>query len=378
MFQKLKKILVIGCIIILVVLGAYFGWKMMKPKPVAQAMKTIVDAVKVDAEEIIPKASFVAKIESKDTVGLRARVTGFLQERLFQEGDFVKKGQKLFVIEQVNFEAAVREARANYDSALATEKNASQSYERAQKLYKTKDISKAKLDDAEAASDSAKAHVAQAKARLDLAEQDLEYTTITAPMDGKIGEAAFSVGELIGPSSGVLAKIVTVNPMDAVFSVSENQLLLLRQQFKDTENTEVHFITADQREYPELGTLSFIDTSLDEAMNTLKMKASFPNPEHKLISGQYGRVILQAKTPTDVLIIPQRAVQRTPGNEYVLIVNEESKIEKRPIQTGSELDDFMVEILSGVKAGETVVVDGFQKIAEGMPVEVQYLDMKKE
>ena len=378
MFQKLKKILLFIGIAIVVVVGVYWGWKMIHPKPVAQAMKTSVDAIKVQSESIIPKASFVAKIESKDAVGLRARVTGFLQERLFQEGDFVQKGQKLFIIEQVNFEAAVREARANYDSALATEKNAFQSYERAQKLYKTKDISKAKLDDAEAARDSAKAHVAQAKARLDLAEQDLEYTTITAPMDGKIGEAAFSVGELIGPSSGVLAKIVAVNPMDAVFSVSENQLLLLRQQFKDTENTEVHFFTADQQEYSEIGTLSFIDTTLDEAMNTLKMKASFPNPQHKLISGQYGRVVLQAKTPTDVLVIPQRAVQRTPGSEYVLTVNEEQKIEKKQIQTGGELDDFMVEILSGLSSGETVVVDGFQKIAEGMPVEVHYLDTKKE
>ena len=378
MFQKLKKILVIGCAVIIVSCCAYWVWKIATPKQAPQQVKTSVDAIKVESEAIIPKAAFVAKIESKDTVGLRARVTGFLQERLFQEGDFVKKGQKLFVIEQVNFEAAVREARANYDSALATEKNASQSYERAQKLYKTKDISKAKLDDAEAARDSAKAHVAQAKARLDLAEQDLEYTIITAPMDGKIGEAAFSVGELIGPSSGILAKIVTVDPMDAVFSVSENQLLVLRTQFKDTENTEVHFVMADQREYPEIGTLSFIDTTLDEAMNTLKMKASFPNPQYKLISGQYGRVILQAKNPTDVLVIPQRAVQRTPGNEYVLIVNEEQKIEKRQIQTGGELDDFMVEILSGLNAGETVVVDGFQKIAEGMPVAVHYLDMKKE
>ena len=378
MVRSLIKKLVICVLIILVIVGGYYSWKKMQSKPVAQTMQTVVDAIRVEAEAIIPKASFVAKIESKDTVGLRARVTGFLQERLFQEGDFVKKGQQLFVIERVNFEAAVREARANYDSAVATEKNALQSYERAQKLYKTKDISKAKLDDAEAASDSAKAHVAQAKDRLDLAEQDLEYTIITAPMDGRIGEAAFSVGELIGPSSGVLAKIVTVNPMEAVFAVSENQLLLLRQQFKDAENTEVHFITADQKEYPEVGTLIFMDTTLDEAMNTLKMKASFPNPQYKLISGQYGRVVLQAKSPTDVLIIPQRAVQRTPGNEYVLVVNDEHKIEKRQIQTGAELDDFKVEVLSGLKVGETVVVDGFQKIAEGMPVEVRYLNMKQE
>ena len=346
----------------------------MKPTPTAQTQLPTVDAVKVESISIVPRASFVAKIESKDTVGLRARVTGFLQERLFQEGDFVKKGQKLFVIEKVNFEAAVREAKANYDSAVATEKNAAQAYERAQKLYKTNDISKAKLDDAEAARDSATAHVAQAKARLDLAQQDLEYTVITAPMDGKIGEATFSVGELISPSSGVLARIVTVNPMDAVFSVSENQLLILQQQFKSTENTEVVFLRGDQQEYAEIGTLSFVDTTLDEAMNTLKMKASFPNPKNQLISGQYGRVVLRAKTPTNVLVIPQRAVQRTPDAEYVLVISPENKVEKKIVQTGVELDKFQAEIISGLQAGETVVVDGFQKIAEGIPVNVNYIE----
>ena len=372
MLRKLTKI-VLGVCVVAALVGGYWFWKSGTKTPPVQGKMPVVDVVKATEKAIIPKAAFVAKIESQDTVGLRARVTGFLQERLFQEGDFVHKGQSLFVIERVNFEAAVREARANYDSAVATEKNAQQTYERATKLYKTKDISEAKLDDAEAAKDSAKAHVAQAKARLDLAEQDLEYTVITAPMNGRIGEATFSVGELIGPSSGVLAKIVTVNPMDAVFSVSENQLLLLRQQFKDTANTEVHFITSDQKEYEEVGSLSFMDTTLDEAMNTLKMKASFPNPQYKLISGQYGRVVLQAKTPTQVLVIPQRAVQRTPEEEYVLLVNAENKIEKRAVQTGAELDDFGVEILSGLKAGEIVVVDGFQKIAVGIPVESRYL-----
>ena len=374
MFRRLIKILGIIFVCALCIYCVFVGWKKMQPVQKKQAQQTVVDVVEVKSVEIVPEASFVAKIESKDSVGLRARVTGFLQERLFQEGDFVKKDQQLFIIEKVNFEAAVREAKANYDSAFATEKNADQSFVRAQKLYQTKDISKAKLDDAEAARDSAKARVAQAKARLDLAQQDLEYTVITAPMDGKIGESVFSVGELIGPNSGILAKIVTVNPMDAIFSVSENQLLILQKQFKTPENTEAFFVTADQQKYPEVGSVTFIDTTLDEAMNTLKIKASFPNPNNKLISGQYGRVLLRAKTPTDVLTVPQRAVQRTPSEEYVLIVNNEGKIEKKVVQTGSEFEGFSVEILSGLSTGDIVIVDGFQKIGIGMPVQTNLIE----
>lgn len=374
MFKNWKKVLVSVCVFGVCCYGGYLAWKAMRPAQTVQAQLPAVDVVKAETKKIVPEASFVAKIESKDSVGLRARVTGFLQERLFQEGDFVKKGQQLFIIERVNFEAAVREAKANYDSAAATEKNAEQSFERAQKLYKTKDISKAKLDDAEAARDSAKARTAQAKARLDLAEQDLEYTTITAPMDGKIGEATFSVGELISPNSGVLARVVTVDPMEAIFSVSENQLLILQKQFKNAENTEAFFVTSDQQKYPETGTLNFVDTTLDEAMNTLKMKASFPNPDGKLISGQYGRVLLRAKEPTDVLVVPQRAIQRTPTEEYVLVVNQESKIEKKVVQTGSELEGFSVEVLSGLSDGDVVIVDGFQKIAVGIPVQANMIE----
>ena len=120
--------------------------------------------------------------------------------------------------------------------------------------------------------------------------------------------------------------------------------------------------------------MSFIDTTLDEAMNTLKMKASFPNPKNKLISGQYGRVSLRAKKPTDVLVVPQRAVQRTPAEEYVLTVNQENKIEKRVIQTGSEFEGFSVEVLSGLSSGEIVVVDGFQKIGVGIPVHTNVIE----
>lgn len=356
--------------------GAYWGYGLYKSAGQRGAMQMgapAVSVIEVARQNVHPEVSFVAKIESMDKVGLRARVTGFLQERLFNEGDMVKEGQPLFVIEKVNFEASVREAEANYEQAQAQATNAKAQYDRTQKLFKTKDVSEARLDETKAAHMSAMAAVSQMKARLDLAKQDLDYTEITAPMSGKIGESAFSVGELIGPSSGVLAEIVKIDPIDAVFSVSENEMLSLQYQFRDQQagNAIVKFYTSDGRQYPYEGRFSFVDNALDEAMNTLKLKASFPNPDGKLISGQYGRVVLTSPTTISDIVIPMKAVQRDMLGAFVYVVGAENVIEKRAIKTGTELPNFEVVVREGLNPGEKIVVEGFQKIAPNIAVTPQ-------
>ena len=370
MFKKIFG----GIVVILLVIAGYYGWRLTRPQAPLQQQVPVVDAVRLKETEMYPEASFVAKIESQDKVALRARVSGFLQKRLFQEGDIVQKDQPLFIIEQVNYESAVKSAEANLAKALASAKNAASQFDRTQKLYQTKDVSKAKLDEAEAANDSAKATVNQMQALLDVAKQDLDYTVIRAPMDGKIGESAFSVGELIGPTSGILAQVVKIDPIDAVFSVSENQLMQLRRQFPSTDDVQAHFIFSDEREYPVIGKVDFIDVVLDEQMNTLKMKASFANPQGKLISGQYGRILLKGTKPSTILAIPQRAVQHDKTSAFVYVVTPESKIEKRTVILGTDLPDFLYEVESGLKAGEVIVTDGFQKIAPGAPVKANLAD----
>ncbi len=372
-----KKKVIKGIIIAAVVAGAaYWGYGMYQSSTKRGAMQMgapAVSVIEVARQNVHPEVSFVAKIESMDKVGLRARVTGFLQERLFNEGDMVKEGQPLFVIEKVNFEASVREAEANYEQAQAQATNAKAQYDRTQKLFKTKDVSEARLDETKAAHMSAMAAVSQMKARLDLAKQDLDYTEITAPMSGKIGESTFSVGELIGPDSGVLAEIVKIDPIDAVFSVSENEMLSLQYQFRDQSNgnATVKFYTSDGREYPYEGRFSFIDNALDEAMNTLKLKASFPNPDGKLISGQYGRVVLTSPTTISDIVIPMKAVQRDMLGAFVYVVGAENIIEKRAIKTGTELPNFEVVVREGLNPGEKIVVEGFQKISPNIAVTPQ-------
>lgn len=367
--SKVKKI-ILGAVILG---GAYYGYSMWmdaKMRGAHQMPATSVSVIEVSQKSVYPEASFVAKIEAQDKVGLRARVTGFLQERLFKEGDMVEKDQPLFIIESVNFEAKVREAAANLSQAEAKAVNARSQYDRTKTLFKTKDVSESKLDETRAAYDSANAVVAQMKASLDLAQKDLDYTTIKSPMSGKIGESLFSVGELIGPEAGVLAEIVKINPIDAVFSVSENQLLSLQQQFEATtaKSAKVRFFLSDGSEYPEAGTFSFVDNALDEAMNTLKLKASFPNPQNKLISGQYGRLVLTGSKTISDIVIPMRSIQRDMLGAFVYVVNKEGVIEKREVKTGTELPNFDIIVTDGLKVGEKVVIEGFQKIQPNMTV----------
>lgn len=364
-----KKTILAGAV--LLVAGGAVWYKMHSPVAMqARQMPPVsVSALKIEAQEIYPETSFVAKIESKDTVGLRARVQGFLQKRLFNEGDLVKENQPLFIIEPVNFEAGVREAKANVAKAQAQVKNMKAQFERTQKLFQTKDVSESKLDEMEAEYLSAEAMLAQSKAQLDLAQKDLEYTTIVAPMDGKIGESTYSVGELIGPSSAVLAKVVRINPIDAVFSVSENQLLSLQKNFKKNGKINVSFLKSDGSKYEKDGSIDFVDVTLDEAMNTLKIKASFPNESGELISGQYGRIVLKSLEPRPEIVVPQKAVQQDMTGTYVYVLNDAGQVERREVTRGEELEDFKVIITQGLNVGETIVTEGFQKIAPHMTVQ---------
>lgn len=379
--NKFTKFLLSTAIIASISYGVYYGYQTYtatQPQSVVQQQAPVVSVFVAQDKEIYPEVSFVAKIESQDKVDLRARVTGFLQERLFNEGDVVEAGQPLFIIEKVNFEARVREAEANLAKAEAQSVNAKSQYERTKTLYKTKDVSAAKLDETLAAYDTAKATISQTKANLDLAKKDLEYTIIKSPMSGKIGESKFSVGELIGPDSGVLATIVKINPIDAVFSVSENEMLSLNKQVRSgtaMDDVQVRFFTSDSEEYPEKGRLSFVDNRLDEAMNTLKIKASFPNPNGQLISGQYGRIVLTGKHTVTDLVIPMRAVQRDMLGAFVYVVGPDNIVQKREIKTGLELSNFDIIVLDGLKVGERVVIEGFQKIQPNIPVNPTVVDL---
>ena len=388
----MKKTIITIAILALLGVGAYsfreqitalYSGKKTSADVVPQ-QKISVDVVKTKVEDFYPSLSFVAKIEAKDQVDVRARVTGFLTKRLFKEGDFVKEGQLLFEIEKDQFEASVNNAQANLAKAKATEENAQAQFKRTQDLFKTKDVSEARLDERKAEYSTAKALVKQAQAQLDIANLNLNYTDVLSPISGRIGSARYSTGSLIGPDSGSLAKIVSINPIYAVFSVSENQLLQLRDFWDDegAQNIDISFEYANGSVYPYQGEMNFIDIALDEQMNTMRMRASFENPKGELISGQYGRVEMKFKKPRKALLLPSELILRDLVGAYVYVVNNNNILEQKRITEGLELSDGMVIIESGLNAGDKVLASHLQMAPRfvGIPVEptIKTLEKAKE
>lgn len=370
----MKKTLI--TLVILAVCG-YAGFSYYKSytaKSQAPTMaRPMVEYVDVSEQSFYPTVSFVAKIESKDKIAVRARVTGFLEKRLFKEGDEVQKGQLLYQIEKDQFEADVRRAEGNLAQAEANALNAKAQYNRAVDLFKTKDVSEANLDQRKAEYDTSVALVKQAQSALDVAKLNLDYTDIRALQSGRIGESAYSEGALVGPDSGELARIVSLDPMYAEFSVSENQVLQLREMFDkggNDDTTDIQFIFSNGRVYPYKGKLNFVDVALNEQMNTLKMRVSLPNPDRVLISGQYGRVKLTSTLPQKAILLPSMLVQRDLAGPFVYMLNAENQVIQQRITVGVELTDGQVVIESGLKIGDRVIANNFQKLSYMMGVSV--------
>ncbi len=312
--------------------------------------------------------SFPARVEAVESVTLKTRVSGFLKERLFEEGDIVKKGQLLFTIEREPFEARVAEAEANLAKAKADAKNSQLNFNRALELRKTGNISQSTVDTREAESTVAKAAVLQAEAALNIAKLDLDYTNVKAPFTGKIGLAAFSSGEYL-PANTVLAQIVSFNPINAIFSVSEQELLSMQKAgvFNNNGNLSVSLIMADSSVYRYSGQINFTDVVVNDGTDTIKLRAVFPNPEKQLVSGQFVSLLMEYEAPTEKIIIPQEALMSSVASKYVYVIDSQNKVVNKPVQVGVEQGKNIV-VLNGLEAGELVIREGLQKVRPGQEV----------
>ncbi len=317
---------------------------------------------------------FPGRVEAVSTVTLKARVAGFLKDRLFEEGDIVKKGQLLFTLEREPFEAKVAEAAANLAKMEADAKNAKLNLDRALELRKTGNISQATLDAREAENSIAKGQVLQAHAALNLAKLDLSYTSIKAPFTGKIGLADYSAGEYL-PVNTTLATIVSIDPTNVLFSVSERELLSMQNAGilkPDSDNLAISLVMADSSVYRYGGQLNFTDVVVDDSTDTVKMRAVFANPTKQLVSGQFVSVLLEYDSPVEKIIIPQAAVLSSVTSKYVYVVDAQNKIVNKPIQVGIEQGKDIV-VINGLEAGERVVVNGLQKVRPGQEVIIDSL-----
>jgi membrane fusion protein (multidrug efflux system) len=345
-------------------------------KTQAQAPPTPPPAVGVQPammKGVSRSAEFVGRIKAIDTVQLRARVEGFLDKVSFIEGDEVKPDQLLYQLEAVQYQAQLDQAKANLAAARAQELNAQLQYNRALELIKRQNIPQATVDQDQANLDAAKANVLQTRAAMTLAEVNLGYTSIKAPIAGRIGRTAFTQGNLVNPSSGVLATIVSQDPIYVLFPVSVRQLEEARAASRQeghelTKQIEILVRLPNGQEYPHPGVWNYTDPQVDQQTDTVTVRGTLPDSNRQLVDGQFVTVQVRERAQQPRLVIPQAALQIDQAGSYVLVVGGDHKAEIRRIQTGPEQQtDVIVE--SGLKEGEEVIVDGVQKVRPGQVVQ---------
>ncbi|MGO1076237.1 efflux RND transporter periplasmic adaptor subunit [Inquilinus sp. CA228] len=315
--------------------------------------------------------TFVGRVQAVNKVDLVARVEGFLQQRNYTEGQEVKAGELLFVLEKDTYQASVDQAQANLASAQATADNDKLQTDRARELIKNQNVAQSTLDDRIAAEKSAVAAVQQNQAALEQAQINLGYTQIAAPFDGRVGISTFSVGALVGPSTGTLATIVSQDPIYVIFPVSDRFIQDVQQQTGtgrvEPQDVVVKLTLANGSDYPETGKIDFTDVKVDQNTDTLMVRAVFANPKRILTDGQYARVTAERKDPVEALVIPQRAILTDQTGNFVLVVGEGNKAAAKHITTGANQGADVV-VQQGLNDGDVVIVDGVQKVRPGQEV----------
>lgn len=320
--------------------------------------------------DLTPTFKLVGRIEASERVNLLARVSGFLETRLFAEGRQVEKGQPLFRIEKARYEIALKQAQADLASARAALKNAQSNLKRISQLKKRQAVSQSQLDQAAAEKDQASAQVLKAEAGLQKAELDLSYTEIQAPFSGRIGKTNFSEGDLISPESGTLATLVKVDPVYVEMSVSEKLMLDARRKGIDLDNPPVapRLQLSDGSEYEHNGSFNFISPEVDRNTDTITLRADFPNPNGLLLPGEFVHVTIKRKQPEVGIMIPQSAVQRDRQGYYVLSVGEGDMVQLTRVQLGPQIEGKW-RVLEGLKSGARIITEGLQKVKPGIPVQ---------
>ncbi|MEN9904213.1 MAG: hypothetical protein RLZZ555_778 [Pseudomonadota bacterium] len=309
------------------------------------------------------------RVEASRVAQVRARAAGILQQRLFREGSDVKAGQALFTIDASPYQAALDSAQASLAKAEANLAQASALAERYQPLAEAKAISQQEFVNAQAARKQAQADVAVARAALQTARINLGHTSVTAPISGRIGRALVTEGALVGQGEATpLAVVQQVDPVYVNFTQSADEALQLRRAFDEgrlkragSDGASVRVLLPDGSEHARAGKLLFSDLSVDAGSGQVTLRAEVPNPGGLLLPGLYVRVRLEQAKADNAIALPQQAVTRSAQGDSVLVVAADGSFAPRPVKVGAQQGGSWI-ILDGLKAGEQVMVDGFQKL----------------
>ncbi len=344
-------------------------------KQAAQVAPPVDVQVTAVVQKDIPTVrEWVGTLDGSVNAQIRAQVTGILLKQNYQEGATVAKGDPLFEIDPRQFEAALAQATGQLVQAQAELGKADQDVKRYTPLAADQSISQQELDNAVQVQLAAKALVGSAQATLDQAKLNLEFTRIVSPVDGVAGLVQAQIGDLVGPGTGVLTTVSTVDPIKAYFPVSEQTYLAYRGLAPDAPGlptgTTFNLVLTDGSTYPLPGTLFAIDRQVDASMGTIRVAVTFPNPRGLLRPGQFARIRAVVSTAKDAMLVPARALTELQGGYQAAVVDAGNVVHITGVKLGETVGPLVV-IASGLKPTDRVVVEGVQKIKEGSVVNPQ-------
>ena len=313
--------------------------------------------------------TFVAHAEPVQEVDLLPQVDGYILEMKFKEGDTVKAGDLLYVLDDERYRAVVNQRKADLEAAEAEARRAKRYYERMQNAD-ARGITQLERDNAEAQNDSAAAAVLQAKANLVVAEYDLKKAKVIAPISGQIGKSSAHVGDYVAPSKGALARIVQIDPMRVSFPMTDRAYIAWREAQKrgEAEAMRLRLKLADGSEYSERGSWDFDDNEMSASTATIQMRLSFPNPDRLLIPNSYVTLLADLQNPPKYPSVPQSAIFDLPGGGVgVWVVKDDGTVESRAVKTRDAYLGWC-PMIEGLQEGERVVISGVAKLQPGMKV----------
>jgi membrane fusion protein (multidrug efflux system) len=366
----MKKFAVL--ITVLTCLSVSLGCSRKQSKVSASAPEVLVTVATL--KDVPDVRESVATLDGLVNATITPRVSGHIVSQDYKEGSVVKKGDLLFQIDPRPFEEALAEAKANLAKAQATQDKADADQKRALELFNKQVTSAQERDTALQAAAAAKGDTEADQAAVKTAELNLEYTRVTAPIDGVAGFVTAQVGDLVGPTSGPLTTISQVDPIKAVVTAGEQGFTEFVTRYPDPEkreerlrNFEFELILGNGAVYPQKGKFYALDRNIDVKTGSIRFEVTFPNPGNLLRPGQFGRVRVVYDTKKGALVVPEEAVTELQGSYQVAVVGDDNKASIRPVKVGQRFGG-MWEITEGLKPGERVIVQGAQKVQEGAAV----------
>lgn len=372
--MKRKHVLILVLMAFTVVIS---GFSHAEEKKTEAPVTPAAAPPEVEVADVVEKTvpvyqEYVATMDGMMNATILAQVQGYLIKQNYQEGSFVKKGTLLFEIDPRPFEASLDVAKAILARHQAVLNTAQSTLKRILPLAAARAVSQKDKDDAVGRVQASEAEVLAARAQVRKAELDLGFTKITSPIDGIAGAANAQIGDLVGTSqSQVLTTVSTVDPIKVYVPISEREYLQAveraRTRTAESAKTQFDLILTDGTTWPHKGTLGFADRQVDPQTGTIRVAVLFPNPDNILRPGQYARVKALVGTEKGALMVPQRAVSELQGIYRVAVVDADNTVRLRSVKVGERFEAFWI-IQEGLKAGERVVVEGLQKVREGVRV----------